>query len=388
MKTMHNRINNSGKHFIIPRSLLMVLALIAGLAACLPVSLPAQEPAPSAVTSETAQTDALPVEEQIADPINACLVTNQQGIGDRSFNDMIWKGLQDAAQDFEIEATYIESKSTDDYVPNLQACVDADAELVICVGFMMADACAATIEAHPDRYFIGVDIEGLSYPNFVGVDAYMDQSAFQAGYLAAGMTQTGKVATYTGYFGPVVQIFMDGFFMGVQAYNSVHAAQVEVLGYNPANMDQSAAIGSWTDVDASRQITESFMDNGADIILPVAGNVGPGAAAVMKERAYGFVFGVDQDWTETNPQYDAQILASLIKRMDICVYDVAAGLAVGQFQPGSCLLTLENGGTEMVINQNIPIPAELKTELQTLAARIIAGEVTTLSPEFLAQYSR
>ena len=329
---------------------------------------------------------AAPAEKR--ESISACLVTDSAGIGDRSFNDMVWKGLQQANADFGTEINYIESKSADDYGPNLQACIDSDAEMIVCVGFMMADACAAAVEANPDRYFVGVDIDWLAYDNFVGVGAYMDQSCFQAGYLAAGMTETGKVATYTGIFGPVVQIFMDGFYMGVQEYNKVHGTAVEVLGYDPAQMNLSAATGSWVDVDAGRQLTETFMDNGADIVLPVAGNVGTGSAAVMEERGYGYIFGVDQDWTETNPQYNAQILASATKNMNVCVYDVAEGLSKGEFTPGNCMLLLENGGTELVFNESIDIPADLKAEVEALAPKIISGEIPSLSPEFLALYPR
>jgi len=320
--------------------------------------------------------------------INACLVTDSAGIGDKSFNDAVWSGLEKAKADFGIEANYIESKSADDYGPNLQACVDSEAEVIVCVGFMMADACAAAIEANPEIKFIGIDIDWLAFDNFVGVGAYMDQSCFQAGYLAAGMSETGKVATYTGFFGPVVQIFMDGFYMGVQEYNKVHSAAVEVLGYDPKKSDQAAATGSWSDVDKGRQLTESFMDNGADIVLPVAGNVGTGSAAVMQERGAGYIFGVDQDWTLTNPQYSAQILGSVLKKMDVPVYETIKLMTEGGWNAGNFLLTLENKGTEFVYNSAIEVPAELKAEVDALAPKIISGDIPSLSPEFLAANPR
>ena len=320
--------------------------------------------------------------------INACLVTDSAGIGDKSFNDAVWSGLEKAKADFGIEANYIESKSADDYGPNLQACVDSEAEVIVCVGFMMADACAAAIEANPEIKFIGIDIDWLAFDNFVGVGAYMDQSCFQAGYLAAGMTETGKVATYTGFFGPVVQIFMDGYYMGVQEYNKVHGTAVEVLGYDPKKMDQAAATGSWSDVDKGRQLTESFMDNGADIVLPVAGNVGTGSAAVMQERGAGYIFGVDQDWTLTNPQYSAQILGSVLKKMDVPVYETIKLMTEGKWNAGNFLLTLENKGTEFVYNSAVEVPADLKAEVDALAAKIISGEIPSLSPEFLAANPR
>jgi len=321
--------------------------------------------------------------------MKACLVTDAAGIGDRSFNDMVWKGLEKAKTDFGIEANYIESKSADDYAPNLQACVDSEAEVVVCVGFMMADACAAAIEANPDVKFIGIDINWLTYDNFKGVDAYMDQSCFQAGYLAAGMTKTDTVATYTGIFGPVVQIFMDGFYMGVQEYNKVHGTDVKVLGYDPKAVEQSAATGSWADIDLGRQFGESFLDNGADIILPVAGFVGGGTAAAMRDRGFGYIFGVDQDWSQTVPEYKDLILASALKNMDVPVYDTMKSLVEeDKWESGLYILQFANNGTSLAWNPEVEIPADLKAEVEALYDKILSGEISTVSPEYLAAYPR
>jgi basic membrane protein A and related proteins len=374
------------KKYSIVIGLLMVASLL--FAACKPMVSPnaaVQTAAPVQKPMDTAT----PAPAATAAPVKSvCFVTDSAGIGDKSFNDLVWAGLQKAVTDFGIKANYIESKSADDYAPNLQACVDAKADMIVCVGFMMADACKAAVTANPGIKFVGVDISALKLDNFRGVDAYMDQSCFQAGYLAAGMTKTGKVATYTGFFGPVVQIFMDGFYMGVQKYNEVHTTTVGVLGYDPKKMDQASATGSWSDVDKGRQLTESFMDNGADIVLPVAGNVGTGSAAVMKERGTGYIFGVDQDWTLTNPQYSPQILGSVLKKMDVHVYDAVKRMIDGTWVGGDYILTLENGGTQLVYNSAVTVPAALKAEVDALAPKIISGEQKTLSPEYLAKYPR
>lgn len=330
-----------------------------------------------------------PAAEPVGESLKACLVTDAAGIGDKSFNDAVWGGLEKAKTDYGIEANYIESKSADDYAPNLEACVDSEPDVIVCVGFMMADACDVSVQANPDINYIGVDINWLFYDNFLGVDAYMDQSCFQAGYLAAGMTTTGTVATYTGFFGPVVQIFMDGFYMGVQEYNEVHDTAVAVLGYDPADMDNATATGSWSDVDLGRQVTESFMDNGADIILPVAGNVGAGSAAVMEERGLGYIFGVDQDWTLTNPQISDRVLASVLKKMEVPVYDAIKGsIEEGKWESGNYVLQFDNGGTDLAYNSDIEVPADLKAEVDALKAKIQSGEISSLSPEFLALYPR
>ena len=372
------------KKYSIVLGLLLVASMV--FAACSPMVSPNAAIQTAAPVQKPMATKA--PEVAAAPKLKACLVTDSAGIGDKSFNDAVWGGLEKAKADFGIEANYIESKSADDYGPNLQACVDSEADLIVCVGFMMADACAAAIEANPAIKFVGIDIDWLAFDNFVGVGALMDQSCFQAGYLAAGMTKTGKVATYTGFFGPVVQIFMDGYYMGVQKYNEVHSTKVEVLGYDPKNMDLASATGSWSDVDKGRQLTESFMDNGADIVLPVAGNVGTGSAAVMQERGSGYIFGVDQDWTITNAQYSPQILGSVLKKMEVPVYETIKLMTEGGWKAGNFILTLENKGTELVSNAAIAIPAELKAEVDALAAKIISGEIPSLSPEFLAKYPR
>jgi basic membrane protein A len=373
------------KKFTIVLGLVLVASLV--FSACAPIVSPnaaVQTAAPEQKPMATKEP-----EVAAAPKLKACLVTDSAGIGDKSFNDAVWGGLEKAQADFGIEANYIESKSADDYAPNLEACVDSDPDLIVCVGFMMADACAAAIEANPEIKFIGIDIDWLAYDNFIGVGAYMDQSCFQAGYLAAGMTKTGKVATYTGFFGPVVQIFMDGYYMGVQEYNKVHGTDVKVLGYDPANMEAATATGSWIDVDLGRQVTESFMDNGADVVLPVAGNVGTGSAAVMAERGFGYIFGVDQDWTLTNAQYTPQILGSVLKKMDVPVYESIKGLVESNaWKSGNFILEFENGGTELAYNAAVEVPADLKAEVDALKAKIMSGEISSLSPEFLKLYPR
>jgi basic membrane protein A len=369
-------------------ALLVITILVVSAASCT-LETQARDRAAQAKMISTPTTAAAAPVVPAGEPVKACLVTDSAGIGDKSFNDAVWGGLEQAVADFGIEANYIESKSADDYAPNLQACVDSEPELIVCVGFLMADACAASYTENPDIKYIGIDINWLDAENFLGVDAYMDQSCFQAGYLAAGMSETGTVATYTGFFGPVVQIFMDGFYMGVQEYNSVYGTDVKVLGYDPNNMEAATATGSWVDVDLGRQVTESFMDNGADIVLPVAGNVGTGSAAVMSERGYGYIFGVDQDWTVTNSQYTPQILGSVLKKMAVPVYNTIKTMVEGgEFVPGNFILEFENGGTEFVFNSAVEVPAQLKAEVEALQAKIMSGEISSLSPQFLALYPR
>lgn len=366
------------------------------LAALLLVGMVLTACAPKApVATEAPKAEEKPA-EPVKEPFDVCMVTDSAGIGDKSFNDAVWSGLEKAKTDFGIKAKYIESKSADDYAPNLQACVDSEPDMIVCVGFMMSDACEASVKANPDIYYISIDVDWLTYPNLLGVGAYMDQSSFLAGYISAGMTKTGKLAGYTGFFGPVVQIFLDGFWMGMTKYNEVHGTSVTMLGYDPKKMDETAAIGSWIDVDAGRALSETFLDNGADIFYPVCGNVGVGTAAAIVDREKsnsdfkGFIFGMDQDWLQTNPQYADQILGSARKKMEVPVYQSIKSLVeTGTWIGGKpYILTLENGGTMIDWNPNAGIPADLLAEANAYIPQIISGAQPTLSPEYLAANPR
>jgi len=183
----------------------------------------------------------------------------------------------------------------------------------------------------------------------------------------------------------VVQSFMDGFYMGAQEWAKVHATPVEVIGYDPKDMANPANIGSWDDTDKGRALSETQMDNGADIIYGVCGNVGAVAAAAMQERGYGYIFGMDQDWTVTNAQYADQILGSALKNMHVAVYEVMKGMSEGTFDGGKdYILTLANNGTSLAYNAAIDVPAELKAEVDALAVKIASGELIAGSPEFVA----
>ena len=127
----------------------------------------------------------------------------------------------------------------------------------------------------------------------LGLTFATDQAAFLAGYLAAGMTETGTVGTFGGLEIPTVTIFMEAYAQGVAHYNEVHGTDVQVLGVD-------FFVGNFESTDDGRRAGESLMDEGADIIMPVAGPVGLGTAAVVQERG-GKLIGVDTDWTVSAP---------------------------------------------------------------------------------------
>ena len=192
------------------------------------------------------------------------------------------------------------------------------------------------------------------------------------------MTKTGKVGTFGGLPIPTVTIFMDGFAKGVAKYNEVKGTNVEVLGWDPANPDSGLFSMSFDDQQKGRELAVSLMDEGADIIMPVAGPVGLGAAAAIKERGNAYLIGVDSDWFLTSPEYADITLSSVMKLMDATTMQVIKSVIDGTFQGGVAVGTLANNGVSLAPLHNLEslASAELMAEIEQLKAEIIAGTLS------------
>ena len=317
--------------------------------------------------------------EAPAAKIKVCQITDTGGIDDKSFNATAWKGIEDAVAQLGIEGKYLESKEVADYEKNLNAFVEEKCDLIVTVGFLIGDATKATAEANPDIKFSIVDYAyDPAVPNIVGQVFNTDEAAFLAGYLAAGVTKTGKVGTFGGLPIPTVTIFMDGFAKGVAKYNEVKGTNVEVLGWDPANPDSGLFSMSFDDQQKGRELAVSLMDEGADIIMPVAGPVGLGAAAAIKERGNAYLIGVDSDWFLTSPEYADITLTSVMKLMDATTMQVIKSVIDGTFQGGVSVGTLANNGVALAPLHNLEslASAELLAEIEQLKADIIAGTLS------------
>lgn len=312
--------------------------------------------------------------------IKACEVTDTGGIDDKSFNATGWAGLERAAADFGVEIKYLESQQASDYEVNMNTFIEDGCDLIVPVGFLLADATGASADANPDQKYAIVDVDYLAQTNVRGNAAKIDQATFLAGYLAAGMTKTGKVGTYVGILFPATQAFMDGYAMGIAKYNEVHGTAVELLGWDPVEQ-KGLEVGNFESLDDGRALGEQLLDEGADIIMPVAGPVGLGTLAAMADRNTGLLIGVDNDWSVANPDKAAFILGSALKKIDVFVYDSVKQIVDGTFKGGEAyFLTLENQGVGLVLGSewDAQVPAELKAEIEGLIPGIISGEIATM----------
>lgn len=307
--------------------------------------------------------------------IKVCEVTDTGGIDDKSFNATAWKGVTDAQESLGIEGKYLESQEVADYEKNINAFIEEGCDLIIPVGFYLADATSAAAAANPDQKFSIVD---QAYdPVIANVQSQVfqtDQAAFLAGYMAAGVTKTGKVGTYGGFPIPTVTIFMDGFARGVAYYNEQKGTAVEVLGWDINDPEAGLFSSSFDDQAKGKELGNSLMDEGADVILPVAGPVGLGTAAAVKERGNAYIIGVDSDWALTNPDYASIILTSVMKLMDATVKGAIQQVIDGTFKGGNIVGTLSNNGVGLG-TVNAAVPAELTAEVEALKPLIIDGTI-------------
>ena len=314
-----------------------------------------------------------------ASAFTACQVTDTGGIDDNSFNQTAWKGVLDAQESLGVEGRFLESQAETDYQANINSLVNGGCDIIITVGFLLGDSTQQAAATNPDQLFSIVDYAyDPVIPNVLGQVYATDEAAFLAGYLAAGMSETGILGTFGGINIPPVTIFMDGFYRGSMYYNAQHGTEVTVLGWNP-DTREGLFTNNFESLDDGRAFAQNLYDEGADIVMPVAGPVGLGSAALADELGPDalMIIGVDADLVLTDPDHAHVYLTSVTKRMDATVTEVIERAMNGTFEGGVMVGTLENGGVDLAPLHDMAdsIPAELLTELDAVRAGIIDGSI-------------
>lgn len=316
-------------------------------------------------------------------------VTDLGGIDDKSFNATAYKGIEQAVAELDVEGKYLESQQQADYAKNIQQLLDEETDLIVTVGFLLGVDTATSAKANPEQKFAIVDyaypdcwpgaVEGkdcgstTELPNVLGLTFSTDQAGFLAGYAAAASTKTGKVATFGGIQLPTVTIFMKGFEAGVKYYNEKNGTAVEVLGWSTAD-DAGSFTGNFESLDDGRSFAEAFVQEGADIIMPVAGPVGLGSAAYCKDTGSCMIVGVDTDWTVSASEYSDVVLTSVLKNMNVAVFEAVKEAKEGTFKGGIFVGTLANDGVGIAPVKGAS--AELTATLDQLKNDIISGAIT------------
>lgn len=306
----------------------------------------------------------------------ACQVSDTGGIDDKSFNETAYKGITDATDELGVEGSFLESQAITDFRPNIDSFISQECDLIVTVGFLLGDDTAAAAADNPDQQFAIVDVSyDPPIDNVLALTFATDQAGFLAGYLAAGMSETGVVGTFGGINIPSVTIFMDGYLGGVNYYNDQKGTDVNVLGWDGS---EGLFTGNFESTDDGRSFGENLIAEGADVIMPVAGPVGLGTAAAAQNAGNVMIIGVDSDWYESAPDYRDVELTSVRKNMDAAVFDAIEKDKAGEDIGTDYLGTLENGGVGLADYHDFSdrVPQELKDEVEQLRQDIIDGVVT------------
>lgn len=316
-----------------------------------------------------------------------CLVTDLGRVNDGTFNQFAHEGAEVAAEDFQLDYKFIETQAETDYALNINTCVEEGFEVVITVGFLIANATWDAAVANPDVYFIGVDqfvadrtdddgtVTEEAPANYVGIQYREDQAGFLAGALAALVAETLDSNTVAGVYGiaiPPVVKFRNGFEQGVHFINP----DIETLG---------VYIDDFLAPDRGASAAEQFIGEGASVIFGAGGPTGTGGITAAARQGV-YVIGVDQDeWFTSFGEGEVDgaefIISSAIKRVDQGIYDMIAVLADGaydEFPSGSnYVLELANEGIDFAPKHDSDIDDAIYEQLTEIKEGLTSGDIET-----------
>lgn len=329
------------------------------------------------------------VGEEVSSDFLPCAASDLTGFDDGDFNELSYNGVKQAADELGTEVKTAESTAEDQYTSNVAILVDEGCDLIVTVGFALANATRDSAEANPDVQYALIDstvtdenFQTIEMDNVKPVLFDTAQAAALAGYLAAGATSTGIVGTYGGMPFPSVTIFMDGFSDGIDYYNQQHGTSVELIGWDKASQN-GTFVGSFDDQLAAKTITTGLIDQGADIIMPVAGTLYMSSVEALKDGGIeGAIVGVNSDVYDREPADAAYFLTSVLKNLTLAAYEVTMATAEGDFDNTPYVGTLENDGVGIAPTHawEAKLPASLLEEVEQMKADIISGALTIDSP--------
>ena len=259
------------------------------------------------------------------------MVTDVGGVNDGSFNQSSWEGLQKAATDLGVEVKYLESKTDADYAPNIESFIDGEYDLIITVGYMLADATKTAAKANPNQKFAIIDDNSMKdLPNVTCLMFEQSQASYLVG-LAAGMTtKTNTVGFVIGMANATMNQFGYGYLAGVMDANP----NAKILQTN-AN--------AFGDMAGGKSAAVAMVTKGADVIFHAAGGTGLGVIEGCVESNIS-VIGVDSDQSKLAPK---NMLTSAMKRVDNACYDMAKATKEGTIKGGEIVYDLKSAGVDI-----------------------------------------
>ena len=286
------------------------------------------------------------------------MVTDVGGVNDGSFNQSAWEGLQRAAENFGCEVKYIESKGDADFVPNIESFLDEDYDLIICTGYVMADAVRDAAELNPDQKFAIVDdASNADLDNVTCMMFEQEQASYLVGLAAGYTTESNIVGFVTGAANETMNSFGYGYCAGVLDANP----DATILQYNANNFG---------DASGGKTAVNTMVTNGADVVFHAAGGTGIGVIDGCKENKI-WAIGVDSDQSPLAPE---TILTSALKRVDNACYDATKKAILGTLEGGVATYDLAAGGVDIAPTTD-NLSKDVLEKIEDAKKDIIAGDL-------------
>ena len=359
---------------------LMAASMVSSLAACGSSSSSTAATTAAAAEDQTAAATEAAAEETTkaaeaagkdASDVKIGIINDVGGVNEGSFNQSAWAGLTKAQEDLGIQASYLESHTDADYKPNIETFVDEDYDMIICIGYALADALKDESAANPDMKFAIVDDASLAdSPNVTSLMFEQSQASYLVGYVAGKTTKTNTIGIVLGMSTDIMNEFGYGYVAGAVDANP----DCKVL-QNNAN--------SFADTAAGKTAANNMVAQGADVIFHAAGGTGLGVIDGCKEAGI-WAIGVDSDQSSIAPE---TILTSALKRVDNAVYDIAKATVDGTVEAGVKTYSLADDGVDIAPTTD-NIDPEILSEVQDIKKKIVDGEITVpkTKDEFEAKY--
>ena len=286
------------------------------------------------------------------------MVTDVGGVNDGSFNQSAWEGLQRAGEAFGCEVKYIESKGDADYVPNIESFLDEDYDLIVCVGYMMADAVRDAAELYPDQKFAIIDdASNADLDNVTCMMFEQEQASYLVGLAAGYTTKSNIVGFVTGAANETMNSFGYGYCAGVLDANP----DATILQYNANNFG---------DASGGKTAVNTMVTKGADVVFHAAGGTGIGVIDGCKENKI-WAIGVDSDQSPLAPE---TILTSALKRVDNACYDATKKTILGTLEGGVETYDLAAGGVDIAPTTD-NLSKDVLEKIEDAKKDIIAGDL-------------
>lgn len=292
--------------------------------------------------------------------IKAVLITDTGGLGDRSFQDSAWAGLQRAEKELGVEISVIEPKTAADFGSSMVSAVKGGADVVFAFGNSFTDVLNEYAPKFPDTHFVGLNCKATADNLTVAMTADHEGS-FLAGALAASKTKTGVIGAIGGVEGDNINRFLVGYEEGAHYVNP----DVQVL---------KSYIGSFADPAKGKEFSLQLKNQGADIIFHVAGGSGEGLFEAVREQDDLYAIGVDANQDYIVP---GKILTSMVKNCDVIVYDSVEQVMNGTIKAGTISYNLANSGVGLTDLEHTKdyIGEDTIKALNEIRDKMIAGDI-------------